>query len=167
MLWVIITAVVASFSAGILSVFSCRTFEKRGADLRIFLTSVFTLVAILLTCKVCYEKSFEEGAITREGISIPVALRPELEGVIITPLGVISDGDNIFIVAHDKLYRLLGTVLEKDLTPNNMVGRKLIFYQKGKVTHIGVMQPEVQAVPTQIGHTNTNEHYQNALPKVR
>ncbi len=167
MLWVIITAIFTSFFAGILSVFSCRTFEKRAAGLRIFFVSGFTLVAVLLTCKVCYDRSFEEGAITREGISIPAALRPELEGKVITPLGVVCHGEVIFVIANDKLYTLLGTVLEKDLTPTNMVGRKLIFYQKGKVTHIGVVQPEAQAVPTQIGYTNTNEHYQNALPKVK
>ena len=154
MLWVFITAIVTSFFAGILSVFSCRTFEKRAADLRIFLVSVFTLVAVLLTCKVCYEKSFEEGAITREGISIPAALRPELEGKVIRPLTVVKDGESALVIGNDhKLYSLLGVQLEPSLSVTNMVGKDLIIYKKGQTVCIGIKEPEVKAVPTQIGYS--------------
>ncbi len=156
MLWVIITVVVASFSAGILSAFTCETFEKRSVGFRTFFASVSTLVAVLLTCKVCYEKSFEEGAITREGISIPVALRPDLVGKVIRPISVVNDGGSTMLVGKDlKLYSLLGVQLESGLSTTDMVGKELIVYKKGEVTCIGVNnKPGITDIPTQIGYTN-------------
>lgn len=90
-----------------------------------------------------------------EGMSIPIALRPNLVGKVIRPISVVNDGGSTMLVGKDlKLYSLLGVQLESGLDDTNMVGKELIVYKKGQTTHIGIKEPTVQAVPTQIGYTN-------------
>ncbi len=90
-----------------------------------------------------------------EGISIPIANRPNLIGNVIRPLSVVRDGESILVVdTNHKLYSLLGVNLESGLSLDNMVGKDLVIYKKGQIVCIGIKEPEVKAVPTQIGYTN-------------
>lgn len=90
---------------------------------------------------------------SHDGRAIPIVNRGDLVGKVITPLCI--DAESASVVGSDRrLYSFLDVQLEPGLSITNMVGRKLIVYKKGLKICIGIKEPEVQAVPTQIDYTN-------------
>ncbi len=159
-----------SFAGGVVTTFICSFLEKEKVKNRIALCTLLILILMSTVSYLVGEYAVKSKNGTYTSTPIPLIPSANLEGAVIKPLTVVKDNESILIVATDhRLYSLIGAQLEPGLSLTNMVGIDLIVFNKGKKVCIGIQEPEVKAVSTQIGYSNNtpNEHYQNALPKVK
>ncbi len=143
--------IIASIAAGSLCVLANAPFAKFSLK-----TKIYFCIGCCFVFQSALWLRVPKPETDIEGVSIPIALRPDLVGKVIKPISVVNDGGSTMLVGKDlKLYSLLGVQLESGLSTTDMVGKELIVYKKGEVTCIGVNnKPGITDIPTQIGYTN-------------
>lgn len=150
---------VSALCIGVLSVFICRIMNEFPVGKRILVCAIMSLGFLSLISGVSHQYGYDwaNESADKSSLGSPISLaNGKYEGKTLKPIGVMVSGEEILLIDTDRnLYHsLLGTVLEKGLSPTNMVGNELILYRKGGAMYIGIKEPEVHSIPS--GHYPTN-----------